>query len=66
MQLGKGDEVVELPIRLCGDNIARGGFYCIRNQGDNNLKGTFPRDKPGYSENGCALLYYDDMLANYQ
>ncbi|UPA55292.1 MgtE intracellular N domain protein [Wolbachia pipientis] len=63
VQLGKGDEAIELPIRLCGNNIARDGFYCIRNEEGNTLKSILSRDKPGYTENSCAFVYYDDMLA---
>ncbi|WP_265583159.1 magnesium transporter MgtE N-terminal domain-containing protein [Wolbachia endosymbiont of Diaphorina citri] len=62
MQLGKEDEAIELPIRLCGNNISRGGFYCIRDEEGNTLKSTLSRDKPGYSENNCAFVYYGDML----
>ncbi|MGX9891884.1 MgtE intracellular N domain protein [Wolbachia endosymbiont of Protocalliphora sialia] len=62
VQLEKEDEAIELPIRLCGDNIARDGFYCIRNEEENTLKSILSRDKPGYTENSCAFVYYGDML----
>ncbi|AZU37609.1 MgtE intracellular N domain protein [Wolbachia endosymbiont of Bemisia tabaci] len=62
VQLGKEDEAIELPIRLCGNNISRDGFYCIRGEEGNTLKSTLSRDKPGYSENNCAFVYYDYML----
>lgn len=62
VQLEKEDEAIELPIRLCGDNIARDGFYCIRDEEGNALKSILSRNKPGYSENDCAFVYYGDML----
>jgi len=62
VQLEKEDEAIELPIRLCGNNIARDGFYCIRNEEGNALKSILSRNKPGYSENDCAFVYYGDML----
>lgn len=38
VQLEKEDEAIELPIRLCGNNIARDVFFCIRNEEGNALK----------------------------
>ncbi|MBS9531460.1 MULTISPECIES: magnesium and cobalt transport protein CorA [unclassified Wolbachia] len=62
VQLGKEDETIELPIRLCGNNILGDTFYCIRNEEGNTLKGSFSRDKPCYTKNSCAFVYYNDML----